>query len=185
MKPEDPSAPFTLLEWGLAGRSVGTPSHGIWIHDIDSRTENPGEERDEGDMFPQPEHPDVVLERGKMRHPESGEIREYEEAWKDPQVLAVDGRRASVVLETSTSAAPGVKGMVVRVGQFCQGILRLGSAIVVERWAWAQDGGWKLSARIGDGADLPCDVTWDGALATGDECDRNGVSWIAKEVYTW
>ncbi|KAM5538588.1 hypothetical protein V8D89_007617 [Ganoderma adspersum] len=185
-KPEDPSGPFTLLEWGLAGRSVGTPSHGVWIHDIDSRTEHPHDETDEGDMFPQPEHPDVVLERGKMRHPESGEIREYEEAWKDPPVLAVAGRRLSVVLETKPNASGArATGMVVRVGQFCQGILRVGAVIVVERWAWTEDGGWELSARIGDGTDLPCDVTWDGGLAAGDECSRNGVSWIAKEVYTW
>ena len=135
-------------------------------------------------MFPQPEHPDVVLERGKMRHPESGEIREYEEAWKDPPVLAVDGRCASIVLETKPNAS-GAKGMVVRVGQFCQGICRVGAVVVVERWAWTENGGWELSARIGDGTDLPCDVTWDGGLAAGDECTRNGVSWIAKEVYTW
>ena len=183
LKPEDPSEPFALLEWGLAGRSVGTPSHGVWIHDIDSRTENPNDEQDEGEMFPQPEHPDVIVERGKMRHPESGKIREYEEAWKDPEVLAVDGRRVSVVLETA--GALEVKGMIVRVGQFCQGILRVGSEIVVERWAWTEDDGWRLSVRIGDGAHLPCDITWDEGLAAGDECDRNGISWVAKEVYTW
>ncbi|KAI1794760.1 hypothetical protein LXA43DRAFT_970894 [Ganoderma leucocontextum] len=184
LKPADPSAPFASLEWGLAGRSVGTPSHGIWIHDIDSRTENPGDEKDEGDMFPQPEHPDVILERGRMRHPESGEVREYEEAWKDPTVLSIGGGRVSVVLETA-SGASGARGLVVRVGQFCQGILRVGSVIVVERWAWLEGGGWKLSAQVGDGGHLPCDVTWDGGLAVGDECSRNGVSWIAKEVRNW
>ena len=129
MKPADSSAPFTSLDWGIGGRSVGTSSHGEWVHDIDSRTDNP-DEKDEGDMCPHSELSDVTLERGKMRHPASGEIREYEEGWKDLEILPVGGshkgERCSVVLETvsdATHSAETGRGLIVRVGQYCQGII--------------------------------------------------------------
>ncbi|TBU37422.1 hypothetical protein BD309DRAFT_876479 [Dichomitus squalens] len=195
VKPADPLAPFTCLDWGIGGRSVGILSHGEWIHDIDSRTENP-DEKDEGDMHPHPELPNVILERGKMRHLESGEIREYEEGWKDLVILPVGGpetgRRTSVVLETAfdasdKSAVAGTRrGLIVRVGQFCQAILRDGPSIVVERWLWTADEGWKMLARIGEGAHLPCDLTWSGeALASGDHCSKEGIPWVVKEVRVW
>ncbi|KAI0632513.1 hypothetical protein C8Q77DRAFT_1074447 [Trametes polyzona] len=177
---------LTALEWGFSGRSVGTGTHGKWIHEISSRTDHPDGEADEGDMFPHPTLPDVELERGRMAHPESGEVREYEEAWKAIPVLAVgdshQDERLAVRLETRSESGEktGVRGAIVRVGQYCQGIVREGGKVTVQRWAWAQDGGWKQIGRVGN-ADIPCGATWAN-VKEGDAVQRGGVVWVVKEV---
>ncbi|KAI0366680.1 hypothetical protein BV20DRAFT_638902 [Pilatotrama ljubarskyi] len=182
-KSTDPSAsPLTALEWGFAGRSVGTPTHGKWIHEISSRTEHPEGEADEGDMFPHPTLPDVELERGSMVHPETGEVREYEEAWKAVPVLAVggphDGKAVSILLEMRQDLL-GRRGVIVRIGQYCQGIVRDGSKVSVQRWTWT-DGMWTKVGQVGD-FDIPCDATWT-KLEEGETVERGGAVWDVKEV---
>ncbi|KAI0769803.1 hypothetical protein C8Q74DRAFT_1202200 [Fomes fomentarius] len=181
LKPSDPSAGYTTLEWGIGGRSVGTSPHGKWIHDIDSRTMNP--EPDEGDMSPHPTLPGVTIERGTMRHPESGELREYEEAWKKISVLPVkcggphDGKIVTVFLE-SGGAGTARWGMICRVGQYVQGIVRDGQSVSVQRWAWLEgQREWKNVAQIGD-ASMVCDVTWKESLQGIDTTfTRDGYTW--------
>ncbi|TFK87724.1 hypothetical protein K466DRAFT_548227 [Polyporus arcularius HHB13444] len=189
-KPSPPCVRYTAFEWGFGGRSVGTPGHGEWIHDIDSRTENP--EADAGDMFPHPTLPNVELERGKMRHPESGEIRDYEEAWKqiavlpDPAGELHEGRRVSVFIEMDDENQEGRRrrGMISRVGQFCQGIVKDDKGVSVQRWSWAIGEGWKNVGQIGD-ASMACDMTWTMVLKEGDKVERDGYSWIVKTVKVW
>lgn len=190
IKPSSPSAPYTQLDWGIGGRSVGTPGHGEWIHDIDSRTEEP--EPDAGDSFPHPTLPDVSLERGKMRHPESGEIRDYEEAWKHIDILPNltgelhEGKRVSVFLEMDEVGEGGTRrrGMISRVGQCCQGIVRDGQEVSVQRWMRADGEGWKKVAQIGD-AIMACDATWKSELKDGEQVHRDGSTWIVKAVKVW
>lgn len=197
IKPPSPSAPYTTLDWGIGGRSVGTPGHGEWIHDIDSRTDEP--ETDAGDTFPHPTLPDVSLERGRMRHPESGQISEYEEAWKhitvlpDPAGGVHDGKRVCVLLEIQEShggkdAVPRRRGMIARVGQYCQGIVKDGKDVSVQRWTRVDGEGWRKVAQIGDGP-MACDATWDehltGSMKEGEVVVRDGFLWIVKSVKVW
>ena len=180
-------APFAALDWGFAGRSVGTPTHGVWTHEVDSRTRHPERDApDEGDTSPHPTMEGVTLEKGRMRHPESGEVREYEEAWRGVEVSAVRGERVSVVLEMEMAASEE-RGVIVRVGQFCQGIVRVGDEIVVERWVWSdEEGVWARVARIGDAAaTLPCDATWAETVREGDKIARDGFVWSVTAAKAW
>ncbi|KAI0647656.1 hypothetical protein C8Q79DRAFT_521993 [Trametes meyenii] len=178
-------APLSTLEWGIAGRSVGTPTQGKWIHEISSRTTHPEDESDEGTMSPDQTRPDVELERGRMAHPETGEPREYEEAWKAIPVLALPGdappdHRVSVWLELQRTK-PGRRGTVVRVGQFCQGIVREGESISVQRWAWA-DGKWAQVGLVGDIA-MPCELTFEPLPRRSViSHDNSDFVWEVKEV---
>ncbi|KAI0669127.1 hypothetical protein C8Q78DRAFT_977913 [Trametes maxima] len=178
-------APLSTLERGLAGRSVGTPTHGKWIHEISSRTTHPEDEADEGTMSPDPSRPDVEIERGRMAHPETGEVREYEEAWKAVPVLALPGdappgHRVSVWLELQRNK-PGRRGTVVRVGQFCQGIVRDGESVSVQRWAWADDK-WTKVGQLGD-IPIPCELTFERlSLPSVVENEKSDFVWEIKEL---
>lgn len=87
-----------------------------------------------------------VLEKGSMVNPATGRLTSYEEYWADLEVERVDGKRWSVVLTVDDElvGADGkktqVKGMVVRVGQFCQGIIRVGEELALERWSFVKSG---------------------------------------------
>jgi hypothetical protein len=55
------------------------------------------------------------------------------------------------------NAAGQSRGMVVRLGQFCQGVLRVGDGFAAERWEWTVDSGWRKVFGSGD-LNMPCDV---------------------------
>lgn len=130
------------IEWAFAGRSHVTPrgarkddmiqlSHTTWDHWIDSKSNDP--DKDEGDMFVQKNGD--VLERGKNANPETGEETEYEELWHDLEVESM-GRKhnhSSVVMKAE-NPEQSLKGMVVKVGGWCQGIMKVGDEMTVERW---------------------------------------------------
>ena len=157
---------------------------------VDSRSTHPAAEPpDEGDLRPHPTMADVELESGRMRHPESGVVREYEEAWRAVEVRGVPGeeRCVSVVLEIGLgegAEGASAKGMVVRVGQYCQGIVRIGSEVTVERWAWSEERKWVCVARIGS-ATLPCATTWMTSPKEGDRIECGGFTWNVSAVKTW
>ena len=186
LKPSDSTSPFTELDWGIGGRSVGSGNQGKWVHDIDSRTLDP--EPDAGQMSPHPTLPDVTLERGTMRHPESGEVREYEEAWKHIPILPVpcggpyDGKVVSMFLE-SGAEGEHKRGMICRVGQYVQGIVRDGDAVSVQRWAWSEEEReWRNVARIGD-APMVCEATWTELFeGPGDSTIHDGVLWRVRSL---
>lgn len=48
-------------------------------------------------------------------------------------------------------------GMVVRLGQFCQGVLQVGDQFAAERWEWTVEFGWQKVFASG-GLDMPCDI---------------------------
>jgi hypothetical protein len=129
--PEDPQA-RKRLEWGFAGTAESTPAkgespaHTVWSHWVDSTTIE--EVKDEGYMWPL-ENGDV-LEKGAMKHPETGKVTEYEEVWRD---LDVEGEKVSTVLKME-DASKKARGMVIRIGQWMQGVMRVDDQITVERW---------------------------------------------------
>ena len=189
-----------VLEWAFAGISHNKSgydeskkieyNHSIWNHWIDSRTDEPS--IDEGDLWPQPNGD--VLERGIQLHPVTGVKCEYEELWGDLPIKVVEEeeeKRMSLVLKVNDENR-NARGLVVRVGQFCQGILKMGNKLTVERWEWVDlaaesepQGCWRCKVRIGDGS-LPCDQTRKiGGLCNGAIVQSGGLEWRVIEDYRW
>ncbi|KAI9713293.1 MAG: hypothetical protein M1828_001466 [Chrysothrix sp. TS-e1954] len=175
----------TELEWAFAGTSFrteqkGMKTHGTWAHWIDSRTSNVEDVVDEGvleDILD--EHGRILyeLESGEMKNP-SGVLQAYEEGWIDLPSTSINSNElkgkakrqpdsgslladACIVLRTESQlrqigGAPD-RGMVIRAGQFIQGLLRQGQHLTVERW-YQEDSGvaFKRLFKIGSGT-LPCE----------------------------
>lgn len=204
------------LEWAFAGTSKSTKSasynvdqsyHSVWTHWLDSRTSNPGP--DEGFMYDQGNGD--TLERGEMMNPVTKTTRTYEELWGDIQVeiMKEESKRVSVVLKAENLELD-IKALVVRVGQWCQGIRRDGDSITAERWHWNscsrtstsvhenekddesnrrqldRPGSWKIT-RIGN-SPLPCDVATGIVTATlgeGNEIFCGDLLWKVVEYHRW
>lgn len=130
------------VNWAFAGRSHTKPqksqtddmiklSHTVWDHWIDSRSNDPG--IDEGDMWLQEDGD--VLERGKSKDAVTGQETEYEELWHDLEVVRLGKKhnRSSLVLRADDPER-NLRGMAVKVGGWCQAILKVGDALTIERW---------------------------------------------------
>ncbi|KAK8194183.1 hypothetical protein M8818_007371 [Zalaria obscura] len=195
--------PLTRLDWAFAGTSSSQPypqqqqhasqgptSHSKWTHWVDSRTEDPTAVVDEGDMYAQPDGVHA-LEVGSMVNPDTGKMQQYEEFWRDERAeLAGDGggkgKRACVVLTLEDEAA-GARGVVVRVGQWCQGILKVKGEVTVERWGWVggEKGGWKRVVRLGR-MFLPCALAFEvGRVVEGSKVSYGDYRWTVTEVSEW
>lgn len=124
-----------------------------------------------------------------MRHPETGEVTEYEEAWKKIPVLPVggpplqEGGRVAVWLELQRRD-PHRTGSIVRVGGYCQGILREGTSVSAQRWKWTGDA-WEMVGQVGDPtAEMPCSMTW-AEVPTGGFLSLGNSLWSFREVSFW
>ncbi|KAK1991075.1 hypothetical protein LX36DRAFT_646974 [Colletotrichum falcatum] len=162
------------LEWGIAGTSSSSlrdgddgvqVRHSRWEHWIDSRTTEPENAADEGDMYEQPGG--LTLEKGRMVNPATGAETDYEELWRD------------------IDAVPPTKsrGLVVWLGRFCQGISRVGGDMAAQRWEWkGEEGGWKRTARIG-ARELPCEalLKTGAPLSVGAHVVHEGLVWDVLE----
>lgn len=181
----------SILEWAFAGNSyttqasiidegVSKPRHSVWEHWIDSKSDNPSV--DEGDMWPQANGD--VLERGTQKHPITGLECEYEELWADLDVKVVgdEKSRISVAMKTENSDTKA-RGLVVRVGSWCQGILKVGDELTIERWQWINLK-WDRIVRIGDGA-LPCDATFIDPSSESDLIRSGDLLWKVVEHFRW
>ena len=160
--------PFSRLDWAFAGTSSTelktVPDgrqlvHSKWRHWVDSRFPLAEEVNDEGDMLPQKDG--TTLERGTMVNPATGQMTDYEECWSDvePTSTNSDSERLCVVLQLHDDAN-NARGVVVRIGQYCQGLLRVGEQLALERWEWKKETGWNRVTRMGD-MWLPCGVALD------------------------
>ncbi|KDN69822.1 hypothetical protein CSUB01_11062 [Colletotrichum sublineola] len=159
------------LEWGIAGTSSSSMrdgddgvqvQHSRWEHWIDSRTTEPENAADEGDMYEQPGG--LTLEKGRMVNPATGVETDYEELWRDidpvPVPVAAGGGGGGgvecIVLRFEDEPTRS-RGLVVWLGRFCQGISRVGEDVAAQRWEWKHEEGWKRTARIG-ARELPCEA---------------------------
>ena len=135
------------VEWAFAGKSHVDPkgarkdgmiqlSHNVWDHWIDSKSNDPGP--DEGDMWVQKSGD--VLERGKSKDPVTGTETEYEELWHDLEVMPLGNKnnRNSLVLKAD-DPGKNVRGLTVKIGGWCQGILKVNEKLTVERWERQSD----------------------------------------------
>ncbi|KAK3708685.1 hypothetical protein LTR37_011407 [Vermiconidia calcicola] len=180
------------IDWAFAGFSsselqTGADGsqfvHSTWKHWVSSRVADADGVVDEGDMFPQADG--TTLEKGKMVNPATGRETEYEEVWEDPKPTTTtegDGEKVMCAVLQLHDDAHQARGMVVRVGQFCQGVLRIGESMSLERWQWKSHGGWKRQVRIGDQW-LPCGVLLDGQrVRMGGEVKHGEFSWRVVEL---
>ena len=178
------------LDWAFAGTSStilhdkpdgSSTIHTTWRHWIDSQARNAEEVSDEGDMNPQLDG--TTLEKGHNIDPVTGARTDYEELWEDLQPTATEGdsKKVCAVLQLHDDKNEA-RGMVVRLGQLCQGLLRVGKHISLERWEWKAERGWKRQARIGS-LWLPCGVLLEGQkLKLGGELQYEDYLWKIVEL---
>ena len=76
-----------------------------------------------------------VLERGKQKHRVSGAEVEYEELWGDLDIDTIRRKqnRSSIALRAD-DREKNARGMIVKVGGWCQGIMKIGDKVTIERW---------------------------------------------------
>lgn len=129
------------VDWAFAGKSrtkkdantgegPGARSHTVWNHWIDSKNSEGGS--DEGDMIVLDDG--TVLEEGINIGPD-GREQKYEELWKDLPVdpLGKKHNRHSIVLRAEDEEQK-LKGLVIKIGGWCQGVLKRDGQLTVERW---------------------------------------------------
>ncbi|KAL8650351.1 MAG: hypothetical protein Q9210_003875 [Variospora velana] len=182
------------IQWAFAGTSESVcDSNGkcfsTWHHWIDSQTDDPA--RDRGEMSTQDDGD--VLENGITLNPETGMEELYEELWTDLPLTPGSSSgpaRICVVLRVE-EVETGMRGMVVRVGRWCQGILKKDGAVSLERWQWVEDiensrdGTWDVTVRVG-ADELPCKHILDVEKSVeGTKIDCGAFSWEVVEVSTW
>lgn len=201
--------PVARLDWAFGGVSssqTGTDSEGKhvilseWKHWVDSRTCHAEQVKDEGMMYSQSDG--RTLEKGSMVNPATGRMTEYEEMWKDIEPVATvtgnvtpseaERMRVCIVLMLDDEQHEA-RGMVVRVGQFCQGIIRTGQYFSLERWVWMKNGekkgdeierSWRRTSRIGNFW-LPCGPAMEaemGRLKLGGEVKYGEFLWTVVEL---
>ncbi|KAK4099255.1 hypothetical protein N658DRAFT_498627 [Parathielavia hyrcaniae] len=197
--------PLSRLDWAIAGVSSSVaPSpadpgqemkHSRWDHWIDSRIADADGVFDEGDMFDDPTDSTLMLEKGRMVNPATGVETEYEEIWRSEPIqnIPVPGDREAGVtclalqMEVSGGgegpAGKAKRGLIVRLGQYCQAFARDGDDITLERLRWdAWQQRWTTEVRMG-GQELPTDIATYLAHETSidDEVKVGGVVWKVVE----
>jgi len=184
---------IAVVEWAFAGTSSTTQGsngpgdtksiHSVWEHWIDSKSDNP--QPDEGNMWPQSNGD--VLERGTQILPVTGLQTEYEELWGDLDVEKVgeEKERISIVLKVENQESH-TRGLVVRVGDWCQGIMKSGGVLNIERWhCMKTQNTWERVVKIGS-SDLPCVAACNNEMTSEKgTVVSNGLLWNVIEVFRW
>ncbi|KAH6653298.1 hypothetical protein BKA67DRAFT_569126 [Truncatella angustata] len=142
------------VDWAFAGHTLhrpadgGSPPHDVFKHWVDSRHADAEAVKDEGDFFPGPASGES-LERGEMINPSTGQMEKYEECWIDG--LAEAGGRTGWVLkwEGKVDGGAGGRGLMVKIGNVVQGVLRVGEDVAVGRWETDAEGNTKALAEVG------------------------------------
>ena len=172
------------IDWAFAGTSSTRPAtgeepeHTVWTHWVDSTTSDAESVKDEGDMV-KLANGDAV-ERGQMVNPKTGILDAYEESWADIKPL---GEKVGWVVKTQGQEA---RGMLVRIGEFAQGILRRGSEVGIKRWKYVGgELGWDSIVEIGD-CNIPaelfggrCNSMAEGEMFMGND----GLEWVCIENF--
>jgi hypothetical protein len=184
------------LEWGFAGHSESRPksepgvSHSTWTHFVDSRfpvgAETPV---DEGDMYTISEK--LTLEYGHAFHPHYKAVKSHEEMWEDEDILTTstssdtaEAEKVCTVLRLQDDAK-GVRGIVIRLGQYIQGIVVAGDEVSAERFEYSKENDWQRTKRVGKHL-LPCAILKRQlVLAVGGTVRYKEFEWTVEEVWKW
>ena len=161
----------------------------------------PSDWTDTGNIYPTDKE-NEFLEKGRMMN-DKGVMQDMEELWRDftPQRLPGEANAASIVLKAENKIL-GVRGMVIRVGGWCQGIIRSSNGeIGVERWRFGssgfidgmvkryddsatqqQAGKWQKIFKLGK-MSLPCESAClkSDELGEGDSIMHGGLNWTVVE----
>lgn len=182
--PTDGTLSLTTIDWAFAGTSSTTPAtgdkpeHTVWTHWVDSTTPNAESVKDEGDMVTLA-NGDAV-ERGEMVNPKTGKTEKYEESWADIRPL---GEKSGWVVKAQ---GQGMRGMVIRIGGFAQGVLRRGSQVGIKRWRFmGGEQGWDAILGIGD-CEVPGELFGENcsSIVEGDKFpDSDGLDWVCVEKF--
>lgn len=125
-------------------------------------------------MYPQPDG--TTLEEGVMLNPDTGINTAYEEVWQDDDVLSTDTSQVCAVLKYENSDG---RGLVIKLGNYCQGFIRIGENICVERW---QSNGQAIrTVRIGTD-ELPCQLAIERNFTLGEEIISGDRCWTVVEI---
>lgn len=189
-------------------------AHCVWVHEIDSKGRQPA---DEGDMFLLPNGD--CMEVGVMRDATNKSVEIYKEYWTGPDVVpGSGGLRKSPCVVARTVLPPtevqdralDVSGVLIRVGDYCQGILRHVQKekgkyeVWVERWVkrspepnpalpageypegpeteWVKDE--RSNTPSGEEAEafIPCMWACTENRKLGEEIVDGGVTWRVTEI---
>ncbi|KAK9780675.1 hypothetical protein SCAR479_01861 [Seiridium cardinale] len=119
-----------------------------------------------------------------------GKVHMFKEYWIKPRAEA--RQLPCIVVETEgRQHEDEVQGMVIRIGDFCQGILqdKNGCQISLERWELAStDAGWRKDTRSNTGpanaaAIMPSRWIIEADRKVGESVIINGRKWEVAEVY--
>lgn len=218
LKPLPNDGESQRLEWAFGGTSSSRPitlpltgpqhgksqkriedeswanvTHSTWAHWIDSRftVGTKSIPVDEGHMYPIAK--DLTLEVGHAFHPALGAVKTHEEMWRDVEMVSTNeaGTKLCVVLRCQAEHA-GVRGLVVRVGQYCQGLIMERDRTTAERWEWngehpgkTEKEKWQRSMRVGD-LFLPCSAAFRAEiLGLGAVIKFHEYEWVVEELWEW
>ena len=134
------------------------------------------------------------LEKGRMVNPDTGRMTEYEEIWRDvdavgiPEDVGDEGAGAEdewkvsavLILDEPEQRA---RGMVIRIGQYCQGVLRVKGEFSLERWEWVgEEKGWERKVKMGS-LFLPCGPAMDVlGMGVGSQVKHGDFRWEVVEL---
>ncbi|KAI9699891.1 MAG: hypothetical protein M1820_006953 [Bogoriella megaspora] len=201
--PDDPNLPRTCgllahLDWAFAGTSSsetildkdGEVTLARWEHWIDSRVVLGAKPQDDsGQMYTLKDG--RTLEKGYMNLTINGKEYSYpyEELWEDLTPDATDPKDSHkvAIVATMEDESREARGMIVRVGQWVQGIITKSGEISVERWRWNdQDKNFMRILKIGRQF-LPCLIAFEekGPSAVGKKVEFDGMNWEVEERYAW
>lgn len=144
---------------------------------------------DVGEMITQDDG--TVLEKGTTIVESTKEEVPYEELWADLPLDTGKNARVCIVLKTLDDNKD-VRGMIIRIGGWCQGLVKTDDGMTVERYCPARSGEimegdtWDAHVKIGH-TELPCKEVLDVEDFTEGhlKMKRGGISWKTVEFFTW
>ena len=159
-------------------------AHCVWTTDVDSREMGKGFV-DEGDMFMLPNGDEIEV--GFMENPDTGREEIYKEYWAEAPGAdgsGGGGKSPCVVAEAGMGEGSGRKGRMVRIGDFCQGVVDGGEGEgVVAMRSLKKDGKWVNDGRSKEGP-FPCTWVCEDGRKVGDVTECDGMEWEITELVT-